>query len=138
MPNFAHRPVYTPAQLSRYFDHIRFPHHYRSITPSLAQSPAGLAHLKRLERYQLATVPWENLSKHYSRYSTPTTAVLGANDLFEKIVGSGSGREGGGGGRGGGCLENNAFFGTVLRSLGFDCYSGGGRVNMGGGVYTGW
>ncbi|MCJ1387745.1 N-terminal acetyltransferase [Xylographa bjoerkii] len=126
------RPLYTPAQLAAYFTHIRLP-------PSLHTQRPSLAHLRRLQRHQLATVPWENLSKHYSLYSTPVTAVLGAQDLFAKIVGSGHGRDDGArGGRGGGCLENNAFFGTVLRSLGYECYPGGGRVNMGGGVYTGW
>ena len=137
-PNLSFRPTYTSTQLARYFDHIRLPQRFRNFDPTTAKSPEGLTQLARLERYQLATVPWENLSKHYSRYSTPVTAVLGHNDLFDKIVGSGSGREGGGGGRGGGCLENNTFFGTVLRSLGYDCYPGGGRVNMGGGNYTGW
>ena len=39
-------------------------------------------------------------------------------------------------------MENNAFFGTVLRGLGFDCYAVGARVNgsADGGVegYGGW
>ena len=44
--------------------------------------------------------------------------------LFEKIVGQGRGGEG---------MENNTFFGTVLRSLGFEVYAVGARVCAGGG-----
>ncbi|KAL2351588.1 arylamine N-acetyltransferase 1 [Cryomyces antarcticus] len=124
----ASRPLYSHTQLSRYFDHIRLPHRYRTLKPTQAKTRDGLAFLNRLQRYQLASVPWENLSKHYSASLVPVTAQLGAEELYKKVVGR----------RGGGCLENNAFMGTVLRSLGFDCYPGGGRVHMGGGEWTGW
>ena len=35
-------------------------------------------------------------------------------------------------------MENNCFFGTVLRSLGYTVYSAGARVHEGGGNYTPW
>lgn len=40
-------------------------------------------------------------------------------------------------GRGGYCMENNCFFGTILRSIGFDVYSVGARVKSPDG-YGGW
>ncbi|KAJ5472788.1 hypothetical protein N7530_006789 [Penicillium desertorum] len=42
--------------------------------------------------------------------------------VFEKIVDGNSDR-------GGYCMENNTLFGTVLRSLGYNTTSVGGRVN---------
>ncbi|MCJ1315679.1 N-terminal acetyltransferase [Xylographa vitiligo] len=128
MPPTPH-PLYTPTQLAAYLTHIRLPPHAHHLLPSLP-------HLRLLQRHQLATVPWENLSKHYTPSPTPAPALLHPQALFSKIVGSGSPTHGGG--RGGGCLENNAFFGTVLRSLGYECYPGGARVHMGGGAWTGW
>lgn len=53
--------------------------------------------------------------------------------LFEKIVGGAGGK----GRRGGYCMENNTFFGTVLRSLGFDVYAVGARVRGEKG-WNGW
>ncbi|MCJ1432268.1 N-terminal acetyltransferase [Xylographa pallens] len=129
MPPTPH-PLFTTSQLTAYLTHIHLPPTFQLLPPSLPS-------LRLLQRHQLATVPWENLSKHYTPSPTPVTALLHPQALFAKIVGSRS-PSGGHGGRGGGCLENNAFFGTVLRSLGYACYPGGGRVHMGGGVYTGW
>jgi arylamine N-acetyltransferase len=99
----------------------------------------GLDFLQQLQRYQLASVPWENLSKFYNPRLSPVSALLGQDDVFDKIVGAGAnGRLDGRGGRGGGCLENNTLFGTVLRSLGYDIFSTAGRVHIGGGNYSGW
>jgi arylamine N-acetyltransferase len=53
---------------------------------------------------------------------------LDPEDLFRKIVENG---------RGGYCMEVSAFFGTVLRSLGFRLYSAGARVKGPSG-YKGW
>lgn len=47
---------------------------------------------------------------------------LEPDDLYEKIVVKK---------RGGYCMEVNCFFGIVLRSLGFEVYSSGGRVSRG-------
>ena len=63
--------------------------------------------LTRLLQHQLVHVPFESLSLHYSR---DRQVSIEPQDLFDKIVV----RK-----RGGYCLENNAFFATVLRSLGF-------------------
>lgn len=135
------RPAYTPAQLTAYFTHISLPHITRDIAfsgPKLHANPTNaLKFLTELQKYQLAAVPFENLSLHYSQWHGVS---LDAGVLFGKIVGEGDGREEGKEGksyRGGYCMENNAFFGTVLRSLGFEVYSAGARVHEGG-TYLPW
>lgn len=65
----------------------------------------------------MATVPFENLALHYSPHHSIT---LDPDFLFDKIVE----RK-----RGGYCMENNCFFGTVLRTLGFTVVSIGARVS---------
>jgi len=65
----------------------------------------------------MATVPFENLALHYSTHHSIT---LDPECLFEKVVGRG---------RGGYCMENNCFFGTVLRTLGYAMVSVGARVS---------
>jgi len=79
-----------------------------------------LKFLTQLQQHQLCTVPFENLSLHYSSHHTIS---IDAEYLYSKIVGNG---------RGGYCMENNCFFGTVLRTLGFTVYSAGARVNEAG------
>ena len=133
------RPALNTSQLSAYFQHINLPTHLHSA--NLSGGPT-LSFLRTVQRHQLASIPWENLSKHYSPYNTPVTAILNHEELFKKIVGSGKGRiDGWGGGRGGGCLENNGFFGSVLRGLGYKVTSGGGRVCLPGSrgkEWSGW
>ncbi|KAM5356911.1 hypothetical protein ACJ41O_003557 [Fusarium nematophilum] len=92
-------PIYSPEQLSAYLDRIRLP------TSKHASDPLVL--LAQLVRRQLAYVPFETLSLHYS---VDKIVSLDADDLYDKIVRNH---------RGGYCLENNTFFGTILRSLGF-------------------
>lgn len=117
----AARPTYAADQLSRYFEHISLP----KESQDLSHAPAELHHpdnalgfLTRLQRHQIATVPFENLQLHYSR---DHTISLDPGFLFEKVVDRG---------HGGYCMENNCFFGTVLRSLGFNVFSAGARVNL--------
>ena len=97
--------VYSAEQLSRYFQLIGLPPH--------PAKPASLECLAELVKLQLATVPFENLSLHYSKHHLLS---LDTNDLFDKIVGRR---------RGGYCMENNTFFGAVLRSLGFTLINAG-------------
>ncbi|KAI9838318.1 MAG: hypothetical protein M1819_005586 [Sarea resinae] len=112
-------PTYTPEQLSRYFDHISLPESKRFISPAHAQSlDQGLSFLRTLQKYQVAKVPFENLSLHY----TPHHSVsIDPQHVYHKVVDRGWG---------GYCMENNLFFGTVLRSLGFSLYPVGGRVSF--------
>ena len=111
--------IYTEEQLERYLNHIGYPrtdHNHGHNT---------LAFLAELQKRNLARVPFESVSLHYSRHRLLS---LDPEDLFEKIVMNS---------RGGYCMEVNAFFGTVLRSLGFTLRSVGARVNGPDG-YKGW
>jgi arylamine N-acetyltransferase len=73
-----------------------------------------------LQQYTLTSLPFENLSLHYSR----TPAIdLHPTSLFEKIVANPAA------GRGGYCMELNTLFATVLRTLGFSVMSTGGRLS---------
>lgn len=117
------RPIYTSDQVHQIYERINLPHQYRH-NPSdeslqLARGHDGRHWLRMLHRYHIANVPFENLELHYS---LTKTISLDPNELFDKIVTQGTGR-------GGYCMELNAFFGTLLRTLGFDTMSTGGRVN---------
>jgi arylamine N-acetyltransferase len=115
--------IYTPDQVSQFLDRIALPSKYRTspvlTDKSAANTPDGLAFATVLQKYFLANVPWENLDLHYSSHHTIS---LDPMHLFHKIVEKGMGR-------GGYCMENTAIFGTVLRSLGYDIMTTGGRVN---------
>lgn len=113
----------TNDQLTEYFNHIR--------CPAPASKEPSLQFLTTLQKYHLARVPFENLSLHYSKHHLLS---LDQDDLYSKIVHRGMG---------GYCMENNAFFGTVLRSLGFAVFSTGARVSnvtvgRPGGGFLGW
>jgi arylamine N-acetyltransferase len=123
------RPVYAQEQLDQYFARINF--NEPVIAKEDAGRQAGLAYLTALQRQQVGHVPFENLSLHYSPSRHVTTDPRA---LYEKIVVRR---------RGGYCMENNGFFGTVLRTLGFQLYSAGGRVtdrvpSEEGYPHTGW
>jgi len=65
----------------------------------------------------MARVPFENLVLHYS---THHSVILERDFLFDKMVVRG---------KGGYCMENNLFFATVLRTLGYTVLAGGARVS---------
>ncbi|KAK3303734.1 uncharacterized protein B0T15DRAFT_541080 [Chaetomium strumarium] len=111
--------LYSNDQLRRYFEHIGLGSDF-----DLAQEPS-LSLLTKLQTRHMVRVPFESLSLHYSRHRLLS---LDPEDLFKKIVENG---------RGGYCMEVNAFFATVLRSLGFRLYSAGARVKGPSG-YKGW
>lgn len=120
------RPGYSSEQLQKYFDRINLPEKFRGSPvfkdASLAETKEhGLPLLKTLHRYHLANVPFENLELHYSVHKTVS---LNMDVLYNKFAERGVKY-----GRGGRCMENNGFFGTVLRSLGYDVRNCGGRVS---------
>ena len=94
---------------------------FHDLSPDLA-----LDALRSIQQHVLASIPFENLSLHYSAHKTVN---LDPDALYEKLVTKG---------RGGYCMENNCFFGTVLRSLGYRIYDAGARVHGGGGNYLAW
>ena len=116
-------PTYTPEQIQLYFERIALPTEHRTcaaaVNPERARTlEDGLPFLEALMRHQLASVPFENLELHYSSHHTISLDHL---HLFHKIVERDSGR-------GGYCMENNLFFATVLRSLGFEVRTCGARI----------
>ncbi|KAL2753191.1 hypothetical protein ACRALDRAFT_1072261, partial [Sodiomyces alcalophilus JCM 7366] len=107
---------YSPAQLDAYFERINFP---RSAHPP--PSDGRLALLTAVQARQLAHVPFESLTLHYSPHRVLS---LDPDDLFEKIVQQR---------KGGYCMELNSFLGSVLRGMGFKVLNVGGRVMEPGG-----
>lgn len=127
------RSSYTTRQVDEYFQRISLPQDASKRLTDCGQTKEQelLALLEALQKHQIATVPFENLSLHYSPHRTIS---LDPDVLFDKIVRKK---------RGGYCMENNRFFGTVLRSLGYSVYSAGARVSdnvsgRGQGGYGSW
>ncbi|KAK4502273.1 hypothetical protein PRZ48_005698 [Zasmidium cellare] len=120
------RPRYSHEQLQQYFTRINLPEQIRTSPvindASLAGTEEhGLPLLKALHRHHLANIPFENLELHYSAHKKIS---LNMDVLFDKFVVRGIKH-----GRGGRCMENNGFFGTVLRSLGYNVRNCAGRVS---------
>jgi arylamine N-acetyltransferase len=112
-------PAYTQAQIEQYLTYISFPTDQKPLLePSQTRTSAGLDYLSILQKHQLCTTPFENVSLHYSQTKLLS---LDPDDLFQKIVVNK---------RGGYCMEVNHFFGCMLKSMGFDVVSTGGRVYM--------
>jgi arylamine N-acetyltransferase len=132
--------TYNSAQLEAFFDHISLPPSKRiyNISSPALDEERKLRYLTLLQKHTLVTVPFENLSIHYSKSHE---VKLDANVLWEKVVGRGLHGPGSElkrrGGRGGYCMENNRFFGIILYSLGFDVYAAGARVKSSEG-FGGW
>lgn len=108
-------PVFDRAQLTKYFDHIKLPKRYHGD-----DVPRDLAFLTVLHRHQIAAIPYENLSLHYSQQKT---IDLDAQTLFTKFVANGRNR-------GGYCMEGSLFFLNILRSLGFAAYPSVVRIRL--------
>lgn len=109
------RPTYSAEQVSQYFQHINLPPRFHDFRR--ARKDDDLGFLTVLQKHQMARVPFENLALHYSKHHSVS---LDPQHLYKKVVCNGMG---------GYCMENNCFFGTVLRSLGYDIYSAGARVS---------
>ena len=82
-------------------------------------------------KLQLAYVPFGSLGLHYSKTHLLS---LDPDDLYQKLIVKRMG---------GYCMENNTFFGTMLRSLGYKLINAGGRVSEAtegrlGSGYGGW
>jgi arylamine N-acetyltransferase len=121
-------PTYTHDQITKYFDRLELPDGQRKYSVADLNDHEALEYLALLQKLHLAAIPFENLSLHYS---THRSVSVHPDDLFRKIIGDDNGR-------GGYCMENNRLFGTLLSSLAFTLYSGGGRVYLGNGAWTGW
>lgn len=111
------RPIYTQTQMDAYFSAL-------AVRPKLTlasfqelKAKDPLAALRRVQLLTMALCPFGSLGIHYS---THHTISLDPDALFTKIVERG---------HGGYCMENNAFWATALRSLGYECYVVGARVS---------
>jgi len=125
------RPTYSQSQIHEYFNYISFPSLAQQHIPDIhekGQEQHALELLRLLQIHHLSSIPFENLSLHYSAHHTIS---IDADGLYDKFVGNNRGR-------GGYCMENNCFLGTVLRSLGFEVYSAGARVCEDGVNYAPW
>jgi arylamine N-acetyltransferase len=121
------RITFTKDQLSKYFARLKIPEDKRQYDVANLKDEDLLRYLALLQKHQLAEIPFENLTLHYSAHHQVS---IHPEELFKKIIADNNGR-------GGYCMENNSLFGTLLRTLGFNIYSGGARV-FDGGQWTGW
>ncbi|KAI1616781.1 N-hydroxyarylamine O-acetyltransferase [Exophiala viscosa] len=113
----AFRPTYTRDQLALYVTCIA-PHASYTLADLEAEIKTDpLAALSRLQLRQMAFNPWGNVALHYSWHRA---LPLDHQALFHKIVERKLG---------GYCMENNAFFSTILRSLGYQLYVTGARIS---------
>jgi hypothetical protein len=110
--------TYTEEQLDRYLAFVALPREHKHTHNEIG-GLSRLNWLNRLIQAQLRTIPFENIDLHFT---ASRTINLDPNYLFKKFVDDD-------GHRGGYCLENNLFFGIILRTLGFDVVPIGGRVN---------
>ncbi|KAG7416831.1 Arylamine N-acetyltransferase, pineal gland isozyme NAT-10 [Fusarium oxysporum f. sp. rapae] len=112
----ADRIRYSKSQLEKYYDRIAFPASDRQYDISNLSSEDQRSYLNTLTKQQILTVPFENLTLHYSWHRI---VDVNADHLYDKIVSEK---------RGGYCMENNTLFNTVLLSLGYHTYMVGARV----------
>ena len=118
MPSLPARPTYTKEQLQKYLDFIKYRYKTSAVEEILSDvKEKPLETLKRLQRQQLAAIPFGNLALHYSPHHTIS---LDTEALFTKMVERN---------RGGYCMENNTFFSTMLRSIGYRLYTTGSRIS---------
>ncbi|KAK4901380.1 hypothetical protein LTR27_001938 [Elasticomyces elasticus] len=108
--------AYTTDQLEAFFSLIGLPE-----TLKLNNYPQrDLALLTALHVHTISTIPYENLSLHYSAHKGVS---LDPTDLYQKIVVNGRGR-------GGYCMENSLFYLHMLKALGFRVYPVGVRIRL--------
>lgn len=100
-------PVFDRQQLTKYFNHVRLPKRYHGDAVA-----RDLEFLTALHKHQIAAIPYENLTLHYSQHKT---VDLNPQVLYTKFVTNGRNR-------GGYCMEGSLFFLNILRSIGFHAY----------------
>lgn len=118
MSSLSSRPQYTRQQLAKWLQLINqgtSDLSLEKLESEIQQDPLGT--LGKLQLWQLAAIPFGNIILHYSSHHKIS---LDPETLFDKIVT----RQ-----LGGYCMENNAFFATVLRSLGYQLYTTGARIS---------
>ncbi|EHY53767.1 hypothetical protein ABEF92_006511 [Exophiala dermatitidis] len=114
----SYRPTYTGDQLAAYVACIAPDPTYTLATLQSEIKADPLGALSRLQIRQMGFNSWGNVALHYSWHRIIT---LDSEALFHKIVERKLG---------GYCMENNAFFATILRSLGYQLYVTGARISF--------
>jgi len=123
------KSAYTDEEIDQFLSFIGIPEEYYT-----ANCPRrDLDFLTALHSHMLSTVPYENLSLHYSKEKSIS---LDPHVLYQKIVL-------GGRGRGGYCMENSLLYMHMLRGLGFNTFTAGVRIRLREdgiphGDYIGW
>lgn len=105
--------VFTAEDVERYYNLIKLPSRYRT------QHAKNYELLHVLHTFQISTIPYENLSIHYSKSHNVNIEPRAA---FEKFC---SGK-----GRGGYCMEVAIFYLHMLRAIGFKAYHTGVRIRL--------
>lgn len=119
--------AYTDKQIDHYLEYLKIPLQYCR----LANPQRNIEFLTALHIHYLSTIPYENLSLHYSRKHSIS---LDPEKLYRKLTANG---------RGGYCMESSILFNHVLRALGFQVYTAGVRIRrringVPEGAYIGW
>jgi arylamine N-acetyltransferase len=127
---------YAKEQIAVYYDRISLPEKLRKYDVKELSPKDALEYLKQLQKHHLISVPFENLVRYqiHSNHTASTkhsqnlhyyphrSIVIHADELYQKIVVNK---------RGGYCMELNATFSSLLKSIGFTLYAAGARVNEG-------
>ena len=121
------RFTFSHEQLDQYFDRIALPQPKRIFNVSSLGADEQLLYLTALLKHQLARIPFENLTQHYSGHRVVDVKPL---HIFRKVIDHP--------GWGGYCMEANSLLHHLLLSLGFDCYIAAGRVWTPAEKWTGW
>ncbi|KAH6653349.1 hypothetical protein BKA67DRAFT_659973 [Truncatella angustata] len=114
----ADRMRFDESQIQSYYNRIALPEDKRHFSVTSLSDVDKLMYLDLLKKHHLVTVPFENLTLHYSWHRVIDVSI---RHLFSKIVTYNNGR-------GGYCMEVNSLFHILLLSLGYDVFMAGARV----------
>lgn len=121
--------VFSQDQVETILSYLQLPEKYHLKN----KPPRDLAFLTALHTHMLSTIPYENLTIHYSKSHTIS---IDPQHVYNKIIVDRRGR-------GGYCMENSLFYLQLLRALGFHCFPVGVRIRhrvdgVPQGDYIGW
>lgn len=105
-------------EIEAYYERIAFPQDRRIFEVTSLSDDEKITYLKLLKKHHIVTIPFENLSLHYSWHRV---VHVQPRHLFNKVVANKDGR-------GGYCMEVNSLFHVLLLSLGYNVFMAGARV----------
>jgi arylamine N-acetyltransferase len=92
---------------------------YLELPPTASKAPRGYEFLNTIHIHQISKVPFENLGIHYSKAHD---LDVNPRAVYQQVMS--------GNGRGGQCMQLNILLSHILRGLGFQCYTTGGRARL--------